>query len=202
VAGEPWVINLSLVCWNKVIHREFLQSTGLSFSTRWPHEEIPVSCLVLPEASRLTVLKRACYRYRQQRTGSLMLSGDRKRHFSIFGAYETVLDQAQKKLANHDLVLSADIYGAYFRRAIKHFATLYEGGQPGARFIAPDLRREFFDQMHREYVRYKPTGYRPGHSPLEVKFRLIGEGAYRRYSALIPANRLRIRAREWLARRR
>ncbi len=192
---EPWVIELSMVCWNKVIHREFLNSTGVRFSTQWPHEEIPVSCLVLPEASRLCVLKRTCYRYRQQRTGSLMLSGDPKRHFSIFGVYETVLDVAQKKLANHDPVLFEAIYGAYFRRAIKHFATLYEGGQPGARFIAPDLRREFFDQMHHEYGRYKPTGYHPGRSPLEVKFRLIEQGAYRRYWALIPANRLRIRAR-------
>lgn len=200
-ADQPWVIDLSMVCWNKVINREFLASTGLAFSARPPHEEIPLSALVLPEASRLSVLKRACYQYRQQRPGSLMASGDNKRHFTIFAAYETVLDQAQKKLANHDPVLSERVYGAYFRRAIRHFATLAEGGPPGARFIAPDLRREFFDQMHHEYVRYRPAGYRPGRSPIEVKFRLIERGAYRRYAALIPANRLRVRARDWLARR-
>lgn len=199
LAGGPWAVDLSMVCWNKVISREFLNSTGIKFSARWPHEEIPVSGLVLPEASRLSVLKRTCYQYRQQRGGSLMGSGDRKRHFSIFGAYEAVLDRAQKKLANHDPMLSSDIYRAFFKRAIKHFATLYEGGQPGARFVPLDLRREFFNQMREEYLRYRPAGYHPGHSALEVKFRLIEAGAYRRYSALIPANKLRIRTRDWLA---
>lgn len=202
LAALPWVIDLSMVCWNKVINREFLLSTGLSFSIAWPQEEVPLSCLILLEAMRLSTLKLVCYRYRLERPGSVMMAGDQRRHFRIFNAYETVLDRAQKKLANNDPALSDEIYSAYFRRAIRHFATIYEGGRTGARYIPRQLRREFFDRMHFEYLHYKPAGYRPGRSPLERKFQMIEAGEYRRYNVLIPMNRLRVRARDCLTGRR
>lgn len=203
LAEQPRVIDLGLICWNKIINREFLRSTGLLFSAETPHEEIPLSCLILPQARRLSVLRTSCYLYRKLRPGSIMRSAeDPLSHFKIFDAFATVLSQAAKMVTNHDPLMSEQLYCAYFRRAIRHFTSIYEAGTGGrddndAPLIARAYRREYFERMHFEYLRYRPTGYRPGHSPLDVKLRLIGAGSYRRYEILLPVNRLRVAAMRW-----
>jgi CDP-glycerol glycerophosphotransferase len=205
LAEQPQVIELSLVCWNKVINSDFLRSTGLRFSTKWPHEEIPLSCLLLPATKRLGVLKSVCYHYCVLRHESVMNSGDRKRHFTIFDAFEVVLDRIAHMVANRDPALSEQLYCAYFRRAIRHFTSIYDAGatrprNDPERYIAYSDRREFFERMHRKYLRFEPTGCRLGYSALDLKLRLIRAGAYHRYSLMQPVNRLRIQARRRLLR--
>ncbi len=205
LAEQPWVIDLSVVCWNKIINRELLRSTGLRFADEWPHEEIPLSCLLLLSATRLSALDLTCYEYRVLRRESVMLSGAPRRHFAIFAAFGTVLDQAAKMLANHDPRISEQLYCAFFKRAIRHFTSIYEAGtgrwdHASSRLLAPADRREFFGRMHFEYLRYKPAGYKPGFAPLEVKLRLIEAGSSRLYESLLPLNRFRVEVHRRLTR--
>jgi CDP-glycerol glycerophosphotransferase len=207
LAEQPWAINLSMASWNKVIKREFFLSTGAEFSVDWPHEDVPVSCLILLDAGRINVLNRVCYRYRIARPGSATAAGKRKRHFNIFCSYGIVLDDAGKRASNGDPMITGQVQRALFRRAIWHYTTILDTGGAGIRhhdegaFIAQQDRREFFEKMHWDFVRYKPPEYRNVRGARGIKFRLVEKNAYRAYCALEPANRLRVRAARVVSRR-
>ena len=89
---------------------------------------------------------------------------------------------------------------------MRHISSIYDAGAgkpPGdpARYIRYSDRREFFERMHRDYLRFEPTGYRPGYSGLDQKLHMIRAGAYRRYSMLEPVHRLRVAAHRRLRER-
>jgi CDP-glycerol glycerophosphotransferase len=191
LAEQPWVVNLSMASWNKIYQREFFRQAGTKFSEQWPHEDVPVSCLLPLAAKRLSVLRKNCYHYRKGRPGSAMVSGDQQRHFSIFTAYEIVFKQVRTRLADYDATLAADMYRAYFERAIWHYSTIFD---TGALVAGPD-RRRYFETMHSAYRRYQPAGYRPGRNARGAKYRLIKWNAYHAYALLAPLNDLRVRTR-------
>ena len=125
---QPWVADMTMSCWNKIIRREFFRHDGVTFESKWPHEEIPVSCLLLLDARRLSILNQICYRYGKDRAGSVMMAGDPKRHFEVFNAWQVVMEQVAKRAEAKDLAVTDDVYRVLFQRAIWHFSTILDSG--------------------------------------------------------------------------
>ena len=216
LSEQPWVIGLSMASWNKIIRREFFIATSAAFSTEPPHEDIPVSCMLMLQAGRLSILNRVCYSYRKGRPGSFMmadreiLAGDSsKRHFNIFNAYEDVLDGIRDREEKGEAV-AGQVRHAFFERAICHYAAILDdsklgvGSFGGIGLIARRDRHEFFEMMHRDYLKYLPAGYKKPGGFLGVKFQVIKKNAYWAYALLDPLNKARVRmdrgARRWLRR--
>jgi CDP-glycerol glycerophosphotransferase len=205
LAAHPWVVDLSMVSWNKIIRREFFVSTSAAFPPESPHEDIPVSCLLMLEARRLSLLNRVCYGYRRDRPGSYMRAdrkslalGSSRRQFNIFTSYEKVLDDIEKR-ARENKNITAGVRNAFFERAIWHCTTILDdtkfgvGRFGGIGLIARRDRREFFEKMHRDYLSYVPAGYQKPSGLRGVKFWLIEKNVYWAYSMLDPANKVRLR---------
>jgi CDP-glycerol glycerophosphotransferase len=199
LAEQSWIIWLTMAPWNKIMRREFLLSLDVPFSSEWPHEEIPLSCLSLMSARKINVLNRICYRYTKDRYGSVMQAGEPKRHFRIFSSYETVLDELEKRVSNGDPIVTEDVRCAFFKRAIWHYTTILDTGGIGigpagiGGFIRRRDHREFFERMNSDFRHYRSPGYQPGGGARGMKFRLIEKNAYWAYSALEPVNKVRTR---------
>jgi CDP-glycerol glycerophosphotransferase len=205
LSQQPWVVGLSMVSWNKIIRREFFTAASAVFPKESPHEDVPVSCLLMLEASRLSMLNRVCYSYRRGRPGSIMMadrkslaSGSSRRQFNIFSSYEKVLDGIETR-EKEGKPASQEIHRAFFERAIWHYTTILDDRRPGTSplggigLIARSDRHEFFGNMHRDYVNYLPAGYKEPGGFRGVKFQLIKKNAYWAYSLLDPANKVRVR---------
>jgi len=196
LAEQPWVIDLNMASWNKVIRREFLRSVP-AFWPYSPHEDIETSYSLLMEADKLSILNHVCYVYRKHRSGSEMESGRSNRHFNIFYPYEMLLDQIEKRGSDDGRAITPEIRQALFQRAIGHYASIFDAGGLGSdrsarRLIAHGDRRRFFARMHQDYLRYAPSGYQRPHGFRGIKFRLIEKNAYKKYSALEPLNKIRV----------
>jgi CDP-glycerol glycerophosphotransferase len=188
LAEHPWALELSMASWNKVIRRDFFLSTHATFPAECPHEDIPVSCLLLLEARKLSTLNQVCYRYRKLRPGSATDAGRADRHFNIFRSYGLVLDNAGKR--NGDGGLTEAVQFALFNRAIWHYTNIFDT----VGWIARADRRKYFGQMHWHFVRYVPAGYRQVRGLRGLKYRLVAANAYRAYALLGTVNRLRLKA--------
>lgn len=185
---RPWVLELSMASWKKIIRREFFRSAHVTFPAEYPHEDIPVSCLLLTEARKLSILNQVCYRYRKNRAGSAQDVGPADRHFNIFRSYGSVLDQIGKRIGDSDL--TEDIQRALFNRAIWHYTNIFDT----AGWITPEDRRKFFEQMSWHFVHYLPADYQYVPGLRGVKYRLIAANAYRTYTIMGRLNGLRVKA--------
>jgi CDP-glycerol glycerophosphotransferase len=198
LAEQPWIADLNMVSWTKIIRREFYLSAKVNFWPDPPHEDIPVSCALLMEASRLSLLNQVCYSYTKYRAGSAMGSGSPRRHFNIFAPYEAVLKQAAEKADRGDPRVTEEVRHAFFQRAIWHYTNIFDAGSSGnepfrsGRLIASEDRREFFSRMHQFYVDFVPPGYQRPPGVRGIKFGLIQKNLYGAYHALAPVNRLRV----------
>jgi CDP-glycerol glycerophosphotransferase len=216
LSEQPWVIGLSMASWNKIIRREFFIAASATFPTESPHEDIPVSCMLMLQAGRLSILNRVCYSYRKGRPGSFMIadrkilaSNSSRRHFNIFGAYKEVLDDIKCREGKGKAVTRQVSY-SFFERAICHYAAILDDGKigigsfGGIGLIARRDRREFFEMMHLDYLKYRPARYKRPSGFRGLKFQLIKKNAYWAYTLLDPANKVRTwmgrSARRWLRR--
>jgi len=201
---QPWVVGLSMASWNKIIRREFFIATSATFREESPHEDIPVSCKLMLQAGRLSILNRVCYSYRKDRPGSYMiadrkiLAGDSsRRHFNIFDAYEEVLDDI-RDCEEKGKPVTRQVRHTFFERAICHYAAILDDGKlgigsfGGIGLIARGDRHEFFKMMHRDYLEYVPARYKKPGGFRGVKFQLIKKNAYWTYTLLDPANKVRM----------
>ena len=189
LAEQPWVIQLGMASWKKIVRREFFVSADLKFLPDPPHEDVFVSCMLLMKAGRLSILNKVCYNYHKNRPGSAMATGDTKRHFRIFDAYGSVLDEVEKRVGIGDRAVTAEVQHAFFQRAIWHYTTILDTSS----YIARNNRRDFFGRINSDYIRYCPAGYRRPTGLRGLKFFLIEKNAYQVYSALDPVNKLRLR---------
>lgn len=198
LAEQPWVIDLNMVSWTKIIRRAFYLSANVDFWPDPPHEDIHVSCTLLMKASRLSILNQVCYTYRKYRVGSAMGTGSPKRHFNIFPPYEVVLKYAAEKVGDGDQRVTEEVWRTFFQRAIWHYTSIFDAGASGSepfranRLIAPRDRRDFFTRMHQYYVDFVPPGYRRPLGFRGIKFGLIEKNSYWTYRALTPANKIRV----------
>jgi glycosyltransferase involved in cell wall biosynthesis/SAM-dependent methyltransferase len=199
LAEQPWVIDLSMAPWAKIIRREFYLSTGIRFWSDPPHEDVPVSCALLMDAGRLSILNQVCYIYKKYRAGSATSTGAPKRHFRIFSSYEAMLDLAGKRASNGDQLVTEEVLNALFQRAIWHYTAIFDAGGLSSgpvranRLIGRRDRREFFAKMHGDYVHYAPPGYKRPPGARGIKYRLVETNSYRTYSILDPLNKLRMK---------
>jgi CDP-glycerol glycerophosphotransferase len=189
LADRPWLIDLRLVCWNKIVRREFFQSCGAEFDEAWPHEDLPVSCALLLAAERISILDRVCYHYRGQRPGSATTSGNRARHFLVFKRWLPILADLRNATEARGRA-GDDLYRRFFERSISHCASILDASG----YIARADRREFFRRMSRLYRRQVPAGYRGPAGFPRIKFWLVARNLYAGYVLLAPLNRLRLAA--------
>ena len=203
LADSPVLLNVTMSMWNKVFRRDFLAGVGVPFGPGI-YEEVPVATAALLTAPRVGVLDRVCYRYRRSRSGSFMAAVN-DRHFDIFASYETIYnflsersvapapgapsargaEPARTGLAHP---ITEAVRAALFARTIRHYS-----------FALPKVprssRREFFRQMTRDYRRWRPEDFTLPPGPRGFELRLVGRGAYRTYSVLLPLNRIRVALR-------
>jgi CDP-glycerol glycerophosphotransferase len=209
VTDEPWTLELRMAAWNKIIRREFYAARSAAFLPAWPHEDIPVSCLLLLASARLSVLNQVCYRYRKERPGSAVSSASLRRDFAIFASYETIMRKLSELADNRELALTQGVQCALFDRVIWHYTNVLDRHLVRARRTAPNAevssgetgrisarawhrdRHEFFARMHRDFIRYVPPGYRLSGGLRGVKLLLVRLNAYRVYLALQPLNEAR-----------
>jgi CDP-glycerol glycerophosphotransferase len=194
LADRPWMMDVGLVSWNKIVRREFFQSVGAEFASSWPHEDVPVSCELLLSASRISAVSQICYYYRRHRAGSATTVGKPGRHFNVFDTWQPVLKLNKERMLAGSC--QAHIYHRLFERSIWHCTTILDT----AGYVTPAHRRAFFDAISRLYAEYLPDGYRRPGGFRGVKFRLVAMGSYRAYSALDPLNRLRVAVQRKLLR--
>ncbi len=188
LAAQPGLINLTMTAWSKVIRRDFLDEIGLPFPPGI-HEDVPVSCAALLSAGRIAALGRVCYRYRRVRRGSFMVTSS-GRHFDVFASYQLVFDLLPSFAELAGAPVTGAVAAALFERAIWHYTTIL-----GTRGLVPRrARRQFFAQMHQDFRRWRPAGYRCPPGARGVKFRLVERDAYAAYTVLEPVNRLRVLA--------
>jgi len=188
LTAVPKAAEFSLVSWNKIIRREFLLSSGITFLETWPHEDVPFSCSILMKAQRLCTLNYSCYQYRKGRPGSATMTGNSNRHFRIFESWSPVLERVQKSTDSGDPTVTAQVYKALFERAIWQYSTILDAKG----YVGRSDRRRFFARMHWHFANYAPPGYHATGGFRAVKFNLIARDAYIRYFALAPLNRLRV----------
>jgi CDP-glycerol glycerophosphotransferase len=197
LAEQPGLINLTMTAWSKLYRRDFLRGLGVSFGAGI-HEDIPVTCAALLSADVVAAVDQLCYRYRR-RPGSAMTTTSRQ-HLAVFDAYQQVFDLLARQDSTGQQVSDA-VRAAVFERAIWHYSTVLETTGPGlGRFGLPGLvprrdRRRFFRRMHRDFVRYRPAGYRHPPGPRGAKLRLVERDAYVSYSLLEPLNQARVTLR-------
>jgi CDP-glycerol glycerophosphotransferase len=198
IAQRPAMLDVGLVSWNKIIRREFFESTGAEFAVEAPHEDVPVSCELLLAAREISALHHVCYYYRKQRPGSLTTEGARNRHFTVFDVWRSVLKHKRDMLAgpSEDSQITEEVYHALFQRSIWHCSTILD--TPG--YIGRGDRRAFLDQLSDLYAEYVPSGYRPPGGFRGVKFALIAKDSYLGYAALDPLNKARVAAQGLIAR--
>lgn len=201
LADRPWMLDVGLVCWNKIVRREFFRSADTKFASIWPHEEVPVSCELLLAAGRIRALSQVCYYYRRQRAGSATTAtGRRDGHFTVFDSWRPVLEQNQDRTlrpGSAEPRISLEIYRRLFQRAVWHCTTILDT----AGYVAAADRRAFFQEISKLYFEYLPDGYRRPGGFRGVKFWLISRNFYRAYSVLDPLNRLRLRAQHMMIHR-
>jgi CDP-glycerol glycerophosphotransferase len=182
LADSPVLLDVTSSMWNKVVRRDFLAGLGLAFGPGI-YEDVPVALACLLTAPRIGVLDRVCYRYRRSRNGSFMAEIS-DRHFDMFSTYETIYAFVSER----PLYLNAAVRVALFARTIRHYA-----------FALPKVprssRRDFFNQMTRDFRRWRPEEFTFPPGPRGVELRLVGRGACRTYFALYPLNQLRLALR-------
>jgi CDP-glycerol glycerophosphotransferase len=188
VANWPDAISLTATVWSKIFRRDFLRGSGISFPDGI-HEDVPVSFFALLSATKICVLSRACYLYRQ-RAGSFMATAT-QRHFDIFGSNRQVLDMAAKRQSDGDAGITDEVRTALFERAIGHYTTNLDG--KGRRRIPRRDRRRYFTMMHDDFIAYRPAAYHPPDSIRGLKYRLIERNSFGAYRVLTPINKGRVR---------
>jgi len=198
IADRPWLVDLSLVCWNKVVRRDFLAATGAEFATSWPHEDVPLSCDILLTARRLAVLAAVCYHYRR-RSDSTTSVGLRRRHFAVFDAWRPVLDRIRLRAdGSADSDGLVEVYRSFFQRSIRHCSMILDTSG----YIAHADRRAFFRRMSALYKDYVPAGYRLPPGFRGIKFWLIARNSYLGYAILHPLNKVRLAVMTTISRTR
>jgi len=200
---QPKLIDHTMTSWSKVFRRDFLRGLDVGFADGI-HEDIVVTCAALLDARVIGATDHVCYRYRRARKGAAMATTSHGQ-LAVFDSYQRVFELLAKRAADGSQV-SDELYAAIFQRAIWHYTTVLQSTGPGVgRVGLPGLvpradRKQFFERMHEDFVRYRPPSYEHPPRARGAKFRLIERGAYRTYSLLEPLTQLRAAAARLIGR--
>jgi glycosyltransferase involved in cell wall biosynthesis len=174
---QPGLLDVLWIACNKLIHRDFLASSGLAFGPGW-YEDVAFVVPLMLAAQRISLLDRSCYAYRQRPSGAITRTQS-GRHFEVFLQWQRVFEfmdaHPERSSALRPLI---------FQRMIWHCLQVLGH----ASRVPRSRRREFFTTMTTLYRRYLPPGgvlVPPGNDG--VKQRLVAAGAYRTFEALLAA---------------
>lgn len=134
------LFNLLPIACNKVYRRDFLQKLGVDFPTGY-YEDIHFTYTVLLSAETAVSLNRVVLLYRQRRGGSILGSGS-PRHFDIFGRYDEVFAELDRR--DVDLTVRKHIYDIM----VNHYVTILRHSDRVPKAMRPD-----FYERARESVR-------------------------------------------------
>lgn len=150
------------------MRRRYLLDLGVTFSSHW-YEDVSYVFPVTAAATRVSVLYRVCYHYRQARQGSITGARGDNRHFEIFDEYDRVF-ATMDRLHVTDPAVRAEM----FTRMQWHMRWVLNQTDrvPRAR------RREYFTRLASAYRAHRPDGYRPIGRVEAVKQRLVERDAW------------------------
>ncbi len=128
------LFNLLPIACNKVYRRDFLDGLGVSFPPGY-YEDIHFTYTVLLSAETAASLNRVVLLYRQRRGGSILGSGS-PRHFDIFGRYDEVFEELDRR--DVDLTTRKHLYDIM----VNHYVTILRHNDR----VPVDMRPDFYDQ--------------------------------------------------------
>ncbi|MFK3984733.1 glycosyltransferase family 2 protein [Micromonospora sp. NPDC050397] len=182
-AEQPGLLNHLWIACNKVIRREFLVGTGLTFGPGW-YEDVAFILPLMLASRRISLLDRDCYAYRQRQQGAITRTVS-ERHLEVFDQWDRVFAFMDARPGEF-----ASLRPVIFQRMIWHCLQVlgHSSRVPG------EMRRAFFARITAQYRRHLPPGgapVAPGNDG--VKQRLVAAGAYQLFELLMAAWQVRQR---------
>lgn len=174
-AEQPGLLDVLWIACNKIIRRDFLVRTGLTFGPGW-YEDVAVVLPLMLAADRIALLDRYCYAYRQRPAGAITYTVS-ERHFEVFDQWDRVfayLDACPER--------TALLRPLIFQKMIWHCLQVLGH----ASRVHRSQRRRYFRRITEQYRRHLPAGgllLPPGNEG--VKQRLVATGAYHVFEALM-----------------
>jgi glycosyltransferase involved in cell wall biosynthesis len=182
-ADLPGLLDTLWIACNKVIRREFLAETGLTFGPGW-YEDVAFILPLMLASDRISLLDRDCYAYRQRQDGAITRTVS-ERHFEVFTQWDRVFEFMNASPGGYD-----SLRPLIFQRMIWHCLQVlgHSSRVPGS------MRRTFFARITTQYHRHLPADGAPLPAGNDgVKQRLVALGAYRLFETLMAAWKLRQR---------
>ncbi|MFY1635328.1 glycosyltransferase family 2 protein [Solwaraspora sp. WMMB335] len=183
-ADEPGLLNMLWIACNKIIKRDRLADTGITFQSGW-YEDVSFVVPLMVAVDRIAVLDRDCYAYRQHHNGAITRTVS-DRHFEVFDQWQRVFTYLDTHPGH-----AAPVRGPIFGRMIWHCLQVL--GHPHR--VPRRSRRRYFRCMAQLYRRHLPAdGYAvPTDGNEAVKYRLVAANAYPVFEVLMAG---------WLLRKR
>ncbi|MEV4759699.1 glycosyltransferase family 2 protein [Micromonospora sp. NPDC049559] len=176
-AEQPGLLDILWIACNKVIRREFLARSGLTFGPGW-YEDVAFIVPLMLAARRISLLDRYCYAYRQRPAGAITQTVS-ARHFEVFDQWERVFAFMDARPGEFPTLRPL-----IFQRAIWHCLQV----MGHARRVPRSMRRAYFARTTELYRRHLPPGGAPMPGGNEgIKQRLVAAGAYPFFEALMLA---------------
>ncbi|MDG4763020.1 glycosyltransferase family 2 protein [Solwaraspora sp. WMMD406] len=174
-ADEPGLLNVLWIACNKIIKRDRLVESGITFQSGW-YEDVSFVVPLLVALDRIAVLDRDCYAYRQHHDGAITRTVS-DRHFEVFDQWQRVFDHLDTRPDR-----GASLRPVIFGRMIWHCLQVL--GHPHR--VPRSSRRRYFRRTSELYRRHLPPGGYPvpGGANEAVKHRLVAANAYPLYEAL------------------
>jgi len=183
-ADEPGLLDVLWIACNKVIKRDRLIDTGITFQSGW-YEDVSFVIPLLVAMDRIAVLDRDCYAYRQHDDGAITRTVS-DRHFEVFDQWQRVFTYLDAHPGR-----AAALRPLIFGRMIWHCLQVL--GHPHR--VPRSHRRRYFRRTCELYRRHRPAGGYPvpGNGNETVKHRLVAANAYSLYQTLMAVWSLRKR---------
>ncbi|MFI6761868.1 glycosyltransferase family 2 protein [Micromonospora sp. NPDC050417] len=182
-AEQPGLLNHLWIACNKVIRRDFLVETGLTFGPGW-YEDVAFVLPLMLASGRISLLDRDCYGYRQRQQGAITRTVS-ERHFEVFDQWDRVFEFMNSRPGEF-----ATLRPVIFQRMIWHCLQVlgHASRVPGP------MRRTFFARITAQYRRHLPSGGAPVAAGNDgMKQRLVALGAYQLFEMLMSAWQIRQR---------
>ncbi|WP_326550632.1 glycosyltransferase family 2 protein [Micromonospora sp. NBC_01813] len=183
-ADEPGLLDVLWIACNKVIKRDRLIESGITFQPGW-YEDVSFVIPLMVAVDRIAVLDRDCYAYRQHYDGAITRTVS-DRHFDVFDQWQRVFTYLDAHPGR-----AAPIRATVFGRMIWHCLQVL--GHPHR--VPRSSRRRYFRSTSELYRRHLPSGGYPipGGGNEAVKQRLVAANAYSLFELMMAG---------WLVRKR
>jgi glycosyltransferase involved in cell wall biosynthesis len=172
---QPGLLNILWIACNKIIRRECLVESGLTFGPGW-YEDVAFVLPIMLLARRISLLDRYCYAYRQRPNGAITQTVSDK-HFDVFDQWQRVFEFMDSRPGRF-----TELRTLIFQRMIWHFLQVLGHSSR----VPRSMRRDYFRRMTMQYRRYLPVGgcpVPPGNDG--IKQRLVAAGAWRTFEVLM-----------------